>query len=120
MLAAEGLFDPVVVEFGCGDGRLAGAFHPDCYHGVDVCNESLFAAQMLHPWHDFAPYRPWGELADSAAVIAWMVLLHLPDADLPKFAALCSGRHVVIGEPMTRLWRRKGSPPVFNRRPIPH
>lgn len=107
-----------VVEIGCGDGRLAGAFDASEYVGLDVNEENLARARFAHTSHDFRSYEPWGELPGSAAVIAWAVLLHVPDDDLPKFVKLCAGRVVVIGESMSRLWRRKGSPPVYNRDPV--
>lgn len=104
-----------VVELGCGDGRLAGHFETGRYVGLDVCAAGLRDASDENPDHTFTQYEPWSTLPPSDAVLAWQVLLHVPDDQLPHAVAAMAGRTVLIGECMSREWRRDGDPPVFNR-----
>jgi trans-aconitate methyltransferase len=106
--------DERVVDMGCGDGRLAGAFAPERYLGLDLSWANVQAAAQAHPGRVFSLYTPWSPLPPGL-VLAWTVLLHVPDDQLEAFVQLCAGRWVVIGEIMDRRWRRPGRPPVFNR-----
>lgn len=100
-----------VFEFGCGDGRLAPAFSAEMYAGFDINPAALAAARCTNPGYRFVdqwqPAETW---------LAWTVLLHVPDDELPALLArTASYGRVVIGEVMGRHWRRPGDPPVFNR-----
>lgn len=100
-----------VFEFGCGDGRLSSAFHPDSYVGFDINPHALVAASRANPAHRYVTDP---EPADTW--LAWTVLLHVPDDEIGEVldgAKLY--RRIVIGEVMGRKWRRAGDPPVFNR-----
>src|SRR5690606_9750276 len=68
-------------------------------------------AGVANPSHSFVDqWQP----ADTW--LAWTVLLHVPDDELPALLArTASYGRVVIGEVMGRRWRRPGDPPVFNR-----
>lgn len=100
-----------VFEFGCGDGRLAPAFSPERYAGFDINPAALSAAAAANPG-----YRYIAEWEPADTWLAWTVLLHVPDDELPALLARTSGySRIVIGEVMGRQWRRPGDPPVFNR-----
>ncbi|MGM0927534.1 MAG: class I SAM-dependent methyltransferase [Pseudomonadota bacterium] len=100
-----------VFELGCGDGRLAPAFAPEAYVGMDINPAALARARQANPAHRFT--TDW-QPADT--VLAYTVLLHVPDDDLPALLARMAGyRRVVIGEILGRRWRTPGVPPVFNR-----
>lgn len=113
-----GLFDALrqactgsVFELGCGDGRLAPAFAPEAYVGMDINFTALARARKDNPAHRFT--TRW-EPADT--VLAYTVLLHVPDDDLAEIMArLRAYPRIVIGEIMGRHWRTPGEPPVFNR-----
>ena len=98
-----------VFEFGCGDGRLAPAFNHALYHGYDINQHALDAAIKANPHHAFV--NDW-VAADT--FLAYTVLLHIPDGELPIERMKQYGR-IVIGEITGRQWRRGGNPPVFNR-----
>lgn len=100
-----------VFELGCGDGRLAMAFEPSRYTGMDINPAALARARQDNPEHRFG--QKW-QPADTA--LAYTVLLHVPDEELPAIMARLAGYpRVVIGEIMGRRWRTPGLPPVFNR-----
>lgn len=100
-----------VFELGCGDGRLAPAFAPEGYTGMDINPAALARARQANPGHRFI--AEW-EAADT--VLAYTVLLHLADEDLPAMLGrLQAYPRIVIGEIMGRQWRTPGVPPVFNR-----
>ena len=67
-----------VFEFGCGDGRLSPAFSADQYAGYDINPTALRAAAEANPRHRYV--SEW-EPADTW--LAWTVLLHVPDDELP-------------------------------------
>ncbi|EXF45267.1 hypothetical protein BAY1663_02346 [Pseudomonas sp. BAY1663] len=100
-----------VFEVGCGDGRLSPAFDPSAYVGMDVNPAALAKARRDNPLHQYV--EEWQQ-ADT--VLAYTVLLHVPDAKLPAMIdQLKKYPRIVIGEIMGRRWRKPGIPPVFNR-----
>lgn len=108
-----------VVEFGCGTGRLAAAFGPERYIGVDVSAYALREARARLPSHDFRQIAGSDELPEADAAFAHTVLLHVPDGDLATVVMrlAASAPCVLVGEIMARRWRRLGDPPVYNREP---
>lgn len=101
-----------VFEFGCGYGRLAGAFPADAYYGFDINVHAIEAATQRNPEHDFGfEWRP----ADT--FLAYTVFLHIDDDEIGGVieSAKANYGRIVIGEIMGRQWRREGDPPVFNR-----
>lgn len=113
-----GLFDALrelcqgsVFEVGCGDGRLSPAFDASLYTGMDVNPAALERAKSDNPEYHYT--AEW-HMAD--AVLAYTVLLHISDADLPRMMdELKKYPRIIIGEIMGRKWRTQGEPPVFNR-----
>lgn len=103
-----------VFEFGCGYGRLARMFNPACYVGMDINPAGLDKAWKDNPEYTFCNYfKP----ADT--FLAYTVLLHIPDDELPAILERASEySRIIIGEIMGRKWRRSGTPPVFNREPM--
>jgi SAM-dependent methyltransferase len=102
-----------VFELGCGDGRLSPAFSARKYVGMDINPVALEAARQNNPKHTYS--EEW-EPADT--VLAYTVLLHVSDEDLPDtIEMMLAYERIVIGEVTGRKWRRRGDPPVFNREP---
>ena len=109
---------PSVLDFGCGVGRLASAFTPEQYLGVDVNEHAVRKAQREHPRHAFlCQPTPVAALPRTRVALAWTVLLHVGDEDIE---ATCreltrAAGQVWVAEILGRRWRRGGNPPVFNR-----
>lgn len=100
-----------VFEFGCGDGRLSSAFHPERYSGFDINPTALLAAQKANPTHRYV--IGW---APADTFLAHTVLLHIPDDEIGAVLERAKAYdRIVIGEVMGRHWRRPGNPPAFNR-----
>lgn len=100
-----------VFDYGCGYGRLAPAFDPDSYYGMDINDTALDEARKRNPVYSFG--KDW-QSADT--VLAYTVMLHIPDDEIVDLInKMRSYRRIVIGEIMGRRWRRPGNPPVFNR-----
>jgi trans-aconitate methyltransferase len=107
-----------VLEVGCGYGRLAGAFDPANYHGIDVNPTAIEAARRAHPDHSFAVGDTRDPPPAHDTLLLYTVALHIPDSALSTLALMAAGSpRIVIGEIMGRRWRRPGNPPVFNREP---
>jgi hypothetical protein len=106
-----------VLEFGCGDGRLAPAFDAARYRGVDVSSHAVRVAQMTVATHRFYTMMPDAILPTVTTTFAHTVLLHVSDEDLPYVVdrLVASAPHVIVSEVMGRRWRRRGNPPVYNR-----
>lgn len=89
-----------VVEVGCGYGRLAEAFEPDSYVGVDCNKEAIARAQRRLPeyeFHEIDEYR----YPPSMAKLAYTVAMHIPDDEYPQLVrAMCesTGDQIVIAE----------------------
>lgn len=106
-----------VLEFGCGVGRLCRAFQSEGYLGVDASPSAVRAAIDENPDHSFLHYLG-GPLPKAATVLAWTVLLHVPDDEIKETVShliRATNELLIIGEIMGRTWRRSGDPPVFNR-----
>jgi SAM-dependent methyltransferase len=74
-----------VVEIGCGFGRLASAFPPEIYKGLDTNLEAIERAKIHRPGYHF-------ELTDFDAVypqadlyLAYTVFLHIDDKTISDF-----------------------------------
>jgi SAM-dependent methyltransferase len=104
-----------VLDFGCGDGRLAEAFGPERYLGVDINPHAIGYCQ--------GKYRGWrfelaaAELPAADCALAYTVLLHVPDGELAATVRrLCAAApRVLVAEILGRKWRGPGEPAVFNR-----
>lgn len=108
-----------VLEFGCGDGRLASGFGPERYIGVDISSHAVARARLHNPDHTFFQVPEDHPLPYADLVLAHTVLLHVPDEDLPGVAATLTAAAptVLVSEIMGHQWRRGGDPPVYNRAP---
>jgi len=104
-----------VLEFGCGIGRLAGCFDPECYLGVDVSTFAIAEARLLRPSHRFQVIDDAKSLPASDVTLAHTVLLHVPDDALQAVVDRFESPRLIISEILGRHWRRTGNPPVFNR-----
>lgn len=106
----------LVVDVGCGYGRLCKAFNPANYLGLDFSSEAITEARNLNPDYTFC-------LVDSTRYplsrtkLLYTVLLHQTDEDISKIVkSLCeSTDRIIVAEICGRKWRRAGNPPVFNR-----
>lgn len=106
----------VVLDFGCGDGRMTLAFPPERYVGVDINPHALATCRETYPLHRFEDAALALPAADVA--LCYTVLLHVPDEGLAATVArlAVAAPRVLVVEILGRKWRSGGkSPPVFNR-----
>lgn len=104
-----------VLDFGCGDARLAPAFDAERYVGVDINPYAIARCRERFPERRFELVG--GELPRADVAIAYTVLLHVPDdglADVVAALTAAAGR-VLVAEILGRHWRGPHDPPVFNR-----
>lgn len=111
----ETLFGLDIVEFGCGNGRLAPFFSKRRYVGFDICPRAVEQAKVLHPGYDFWVCGGEKLINGGYALFAHTVMLHVPDELLVPTLQRFTQKLVVISEIVGRNWRRDGDPPVFNR-----
>ena len=104
-----------VVEIGCGPGRLACAFKPEAYVGLDLNERSIAEARDRNPLHAFDMAQD--ELPQADVYLLHTVLMHVPDSELDALIGRMNAPVVCVSEMMGREWRREGDPPVFNREP---
>lgn len=109
--------DGVVLEFGCGTGRLAKYFDPSNYVGVDICQAAIDIARDTLPDYSFYLIDDGEELPESDVTICHTVLLHISDDEIDDVVNAFSSGRVIVCEVMDSSWRRTGDPPVFNRDP---
>lgn len=116
--------DGIVIDYGCGPGRHTLAFTPYHYLGVDLNPYAIDAARentkKEPPNYRFQVIDFLQPLAPCDVILAWTVLLHIHDEDLPKvldqFTA-AKPEYIVIGEIMDRRWREVSPPngPFYQR-----
>lgn len=107
-----------VVELGCGYGRLAPAFEPDHYLGLDINPDAVARARRSAPDHRFALIEFDEPLPPGDLGLAYTVLLHIDDRNIVDVAARMSRafRKILIVEIMDRRVRDwANSVPAFSR-----
>jgi SAM-dependent methyltransferase len=105
-----------VIDVGCGYGRLAPAFNPENYYGIDFCPSNILKAKINYPDYNFKLTDNISyEVSDTK--ILFYVLLHQSDKDINNIVHnLCiSTERIIVAEVCGREWRRPDNPPVFNR-----
>jgi trans-aconitate methyltransferase len=103
-----------VCEIGCGTGRIAEAFSPDAYIGLDINLAALAIAKQEKPHHSFR-LIDWDDAYPEAdTYLFFTVLLHVPDHEVMRLIARTRHRIVVV-ETMARWLRRAGG--EFQRHP---
>lgn len=96
--------DPVlmsssVVELGCGYGRLASAFRPDMYLGIDINSEAIERARICQPSYRFQAIDFNAVLPSADLYLAYTVLLHIDDhniADLSQRLKNACSRLLIV------------------------
>lgn len=109
-----------VIEIGSGTGRLAKAFTPQDYLGLDISQEMVDVASEALPEYTFMKLSSVIKYPNSKTKLLYTVLLHQNDDDIERVVAeLCrtTEERIVVAEIMDKNWRREGNPPVFNRDP---
>jgi len=106
-----------IIDVGCGYGRLAKAFNPLNYLGIDFSKEAIAKAKELNPDHMFSVLENSTEYPVSNTKLLYTVLLHQTDEDIDDIVkSLCKTTDmIIVAEICGRSWRRTGNPPVFNR-----
>ena len=109
--------DKNVLEVGCGDGRLCGAFSPHGYLGLDINQAIINTAGIKHPGYKFQSCSYFDIYPASDVVLLYTLLLHIADENIEQFLKNIteSTKKIVIAEILGRAWRREGIPPVYNR-----
>lgn len=97
-----------VLDFGCGPGRLSGAFSPSNYVGVDLNPKALALAKKRNPKFTYKEIDVKTELPQADILFAYTVFNHIDD-DLTKeygqrFYAM-GIQYLVICELLGREWR---------------
>lgn len=105
-----------VIDMGCGYGRLAEAFKPSKYKGMDISPSAISEAKRLNPDYRFVLIDEPG-CSHSDTKLLYTVLLHQSDEDIERaIENLCrTTNRIIVAEICGRDWRREGNPPVFNR-----
>jgi SAM-dependent methyltransferase len=89
-----------VLDYGCGDGRLAATCRPDAYLGVDVNLRALDQARAAYPRFRFATSVPDRERFGTVAAFAFIEHVADPGAWLARFASLLEpGGRIVLTTP---------------------
>lgn len=72
--------DAKVLDYGCGNGRMAALFAPDKYLGVDPSVGLIDHAMRLHPEHNFRQISVGERIHEKFdAILCLAVIHHLPD-----------------------------------------
>lgn len=91
-----------ILDFGCGRGRLAGAFAPSEYFGIDVNPNAVELAKARHPEHAFAvTATPVLECTQfPGTMLAYSVFLHLYDDEITSIMRAISPPVLLLVEIM--------------------
>lgn len=100
-----------VVEIGCGFGRLAVAFAPEVYLGLDVNPEAVNQARRNHPNYRFEIVDFHADYPSAELYLAYTVFLHIDDQNLQQFnrrlATVC--QNLLIVEVLDPVFRKRPS-----------
>lgn len=103
-------YDGMVLEFGCGIGRLARHFDPMFYVGVDINPKAIEKARERAQAHDFRVTDLTSPLPQCDVALLYTVCLHIPDDRLYeqlRRVTAAADKRVVIAEIMNPKFRRK-------------
>ena len=101
-----------VVDFGCGNGRLAPFFSKRHYVGWDASLPAIVAARAANPGYVFNRLEPGRKLENGYVAFAYDTLLHVPDERLESVVQQFGQKRVVVSEVLGRDLR---TATVFNR-----
>jgi SAM-dependent methyltransferase len=108
-----------VVDFGCGTGRLAPAFSPSEYVGIDINPFAIIKARRDNPGHTFLEVDLNSQYPSADMYLVFTVFLHLDDKVMRDTLTRMQNRcykYLVISEQLGREWRQPGSElPLYNR-----
>ena len=108
------------LDFGCGRGRIAPFFDPKKYLGADISEPAIIRAICNNPMHWFRLIEPFEPLPKGDTVLAYTVLHHITDEDLPKVLdQLRPFPRIVIAEIMEPSMTSTNMPPCINRESYP-
>jgi len=109
---------PMVIDYGCGAGRLSNAFPPVGYLGLDINPAAVDAARLANPGYRYRVIEGF-DLPPTDLLLAYTTLLHLDDAETEQFfngAAAAPVKRLLICEICGKQYRRLGAPPhAYNR-----
>lgn len=108
-----------VLDYGCGSGRLAGAFVPQLYIGMDVNEGRLKRARERNVGYVFRRIEGTAALPRKPHVLfAHTVFLHMPEQDVVDAVRAHDYLSIVICEVMDpRYADPDGQPRCYNRTP---
>jgi len=99
-----------ICEVGCGTGRVASAFQPQQYVGVDINETAIQKAKEDLPSHSFRVIDWDDDLPEADVYLFYTVLLHCPDEELSAVIGRClRGKRVVVFESMSHKLRQIGN-----------
>lgn len=67
----------IVLDYGCGYGRLCDTFDPLLYIGVDINPKAVKQAKQMHPKYCFEETDGFKDLPKADALLAYTVFNHL-------------------------------------------
>ena len=107
----------LIIEIGCGVGRLSAAFQPEHYIGIDISSKVLEIAESKNKNYKYLLHNHGDPYPDADVRLVYTVLLHIDDDCIGGMIEnLCEGtERVIVAEIMGRKWRGPGTVPVFNR-----
>ena len=108
----------VVHDIGCGRGRLCSVRDPEEYIGTDLNPGAISQAKQANPGYTFKEVRVDSQYPDADVTLAYTVFLHMDDTTLDHVLyniRQADHPYVCVAEILGREWRRRGTPPVFNR-----
>jgi len=119
LIRTYGVRKPILLDAGCGSGRLAQSFHPgelSLYHGVDLSNEAIRHARVsalagaefqqddLETWTTSARY-------DVIVINEVMGYFHDPRATLARLSTFLEPNGILI----VSLYRWGNAPAIWKR-----
>ncbi len=94
------MFGQDMVDFGCGEGRLAPFFSKQRYRGVDISPMAVANAQAANPGYAFN-HCVTGEIIEGGyALLAHDVMRYIDPVRMPLVPGTFTQHRVVVSEPM--------------------
>jgi len=96
----------IVLDYGCGYGRLCEAFDSLFYIGVDLNPKAVKQAKEMHPEYCFEETDGFNDLPATDILLAYTVFNHLGSEDLKRVKIPCDT--IIQCEILGTEWSGKG------------
>lgn len=110
-LVANLVGEDSIVDVGCGTGRLARAFKPEQYIGIDLNENAISLSRKKHPEYKFKILKKYSDVPRQDVMLLHSVALHVPDDEIKELCKRAQKRIILAETMLDTFTGNKNKPP---------